>query len=230
MIGPLTDPAAYGGDPADAFDVVVPSLPGFGWSSPLDGDRRELPAHGRSLGHADDRRARLRPLRRAGWRLGRARDRQPRPCVRRPARRGPREPSRPARLRLRPPLTRDDYAADEVALWERRVEARARSRATWRSTAPSRRRSRRRSTTRRPASRRGCSDGAGPGATATVTSIAATPASSCATTFSIYWFTQHHRHEHALLLRELLERPGSRATTGSRRSRYRPRSPSSRAT
>ena len=29
----LTDPAAHGGDPADAFDVVVPSLPGYG-SSP----------------------------------------------------------------------------------------------------------------------------------------------------------------------------------------------------
>jgi pimeloyl-ACP methyl ester carboxylesterase len=28
----LTDPAAHGGDPADAFDVVVPSLPGFGFS------------------------------------------------------------------------------------------------------------------------------------------------------------------------------------------------------
>ena len=28
----LTDPAAHGGDPRDAFDVVVPSLPGFGFS------------------------------------------------------------------------------------------------------------------------------------------------------------------------------------------------------
>ena len=34
LIGPLTDPAAYGGDPADAFDVVVPSLPGYGFSAP----------------------------------------------------------------------------------------------------------------------------------------------------------------------------------------------------
>ncbi len=33
LIGPLTDPAAYGGDPRDAFDVVVPSLPGYGFSS-----------------------------------------------------------------------------------------------------------------------------------------------------------------------------------------------------
>lgn len=28
----LTDPASYGGDPNDAFDVIVPSLPGFGFS------------------------------------------------------------------------------------------------------------------------------------------------------------------------------------------------------
>lgn len=32
MIGPLTDPASYGGDPADCFDVVIPDLPGFGFS------------------------------------------------------------------------------------------------------------------------------------------------------------------------------------------------------
>jgi pimeloyl-ACP methyl ester carboxylesterase len=32
-IGPLTDPARFGGSPEDAFDVVVPSLPGFGFSS-----------------------------------------------------------------------------------------------------------------------------------------------------------------------------------------------------
>jgi len=37
VIGLLTDPAAHGGDPADAFDVVVPSLPGFGFSTPLRG-------------------------------------------------------------------------------------------------------------------------------------------------------------------------------------------------
>jgi len=32
LIGPLTDPAAFGGDVEDSFDVVVPSLPGFGFS------------------------------------------------------------------------------------------------------------------------------------------------------------------------------------------------------
>jgi pimeloyl-ACP methyl ester carboxylesterase len=35
VIGPLTDPSAHGGDPADAFDVVVPSLPGYGFSTPV---------------------------------------------------------------------------------------------------------------------------------------------------------------------------------------------------
>ena len=36
VIDPLADPAAYGGDPADAFDVIVPSLPGFGFSDAAD--------------------------------------------------------------------------------------------------------------------------------------------------------------------------------------------------
>ncbi|HMD46186.1 MAG TPA: epoxide hydrolase, partial [Acidimicrobiales bacterium] len=36
VIGALADPGAHGGDPADAFDVVVPSLPGYGFSVPLE--------------------------------------------------------------------------------------------------------------------------------------------------------------------------------------------------
>jgi len=35
LVGPLTDPAANGGDPADAFHLVIPSLPGFGFSGPV---------------------------------------------------------------------------------------------------------------------------------------------------------------------------------------------------
>ncbi|MFE9251057.1 epoxide hydrolase family protein [Streptomyces sp. NPDC007088] len=35
LIGPLTDPRAHGGDPATAFHLVVPSLPGFGFSGPV---------------------------------------------------------------------------------------------------------------------------------------------------------------------------------------------------
>ena len=35
VIGPLSRPEDHGGDAADAFDVYVPSLPGFGFSTPL---------------------------------------------------------------------------------------------------------------------------------------------------------------------------------------------------
>ena len=34
VLGPLSDPAAHGGDPADAVHLVVPSLPGYGFSGP----------------------------------------------------------------------------------------------------------------------------------------------------------------------------------------------------
>jgi len=37
MIGPLTDPVAHGGRAEDAFHVVIPSIPGFGFSTPLVG-------------------------------------------------------------------------------------------------------------------------------------------------------------------------------------------------
>ena len=34
LIGPLTDPRAHGGDPADAFHLVIPAMPGIGFSGP----------------------------------------------------------------------------------------------------------------------------------------------------------------------------------------------------
>ncbi|MFD0679002.1 MULTISPECIES: epoxide hydrolase family protein [unclassified Paenibacillus] len=34
MIGPLVDPRSHGGDPADAFNLVIPSIPGLGFSGP----------------------------------------------------------------------------------------------------------------------------------------------------------------------------------------------------
>jgi pimeloyl-ACP methyl ester carboxylesterase len=37
-VGPLTDPTAHGGDPEDAFHLVLPSLPGYG----LSGEPREI--------------------------------------------------------------------------------------------------------------------------------------------------------------------------------------------
>ena len=37
VIGPLTNPAAYGGQPSDAFHLVCPSIPGYGFSGPTSG-------------------------------------------------------------------------------------------------------------------------------------------------------------------------------------------------
>ena len=37
VIGPLTDPTAHGADTRDAFDVVIPSMPGFGFSGKPSG-------------------------------------------------------------------------------------------------------------------------------------------------------------------------------------------------
>lgn len=36
LIGPLTDPTAFGGQAEDAFDVVIPSIPGYGYSGKPD--------------------------------------------------------------------------------------------------------------------------------------------------------------------------------------------------
>jgi pimeloyl-ACP methyl ester carboxylesterase len=38
MIGPLTDPVAHGGRPEDAFHLVIPSTPGYAFSTPLVGE------------------------------------------------------------------------------------------------------------------------------------------------------------------------------------------------
>jgi pimeloyl-ACP methyl ester carboxylesterase len=38
VIGPLTNPTAYGGQPEDAFDLVIPSIPGFGFSGKPTGN------------------------------------------------------------------------------------------------------------------------------------------------------------------------------------------------
>jgi hypothetical protein len=49
LIGPLTDPVAYGGKAEDAFDVVIPSMPGYGFSgkpTSTAGILIALPAHG----------------------------------------------------------------------------------------------------------------------------------------------------------------------------------------
>ena len=76
LIPRLTDPARFGGDPADAFTVVAPSLPGYGLSFAPGQPRFGARADRRLLRRPDDRRARLRALRRAGRRLGRVRHRR----------------------------------------------------------------------------------------------------------------------------------------------------------
>jgi pimeloyl-ACP methyl ester carboxylesterase len=44
LIGPLTDPVAYGGKAEDAFHLVIPAGPGFGFSSPLASTSRATTA------------------------------------------------------------------------------------------------------------------------------------------------------------------------------------------
>jgi microsomal epoxide hydrolase len=63
VISQLADPGAHGGDPVDAFDVVVPSLPGFGLSAASrNGNGRTDP---RLVAPAHDRCPGLRLVRRA---------------------------------------------------------------------------------------------------------------------------------------------------------------------
>lgn len=43
LIGPLTDPRAHGGKAEDAFDVVIPSMPGYGFSGKPDATGWDVP-------------------------------------------------------------------------------------------------------------------------------------------------------------------------------------------
>ena len=79
VVGPLTDPAAHGGRAEDAFDLVLPSLPGYGFSGGGGRGRLELRPRREGLGGADAP-PRLHPLRRPGRRprrLGHRRDGPP---------------------------------------------------------------------------------------------------------------------------------------------------------
>ncbi len=81
MIEPLTDPVAHGGRPEDAFHVVVPSMPGFGFSTPAGGRRLDDGPGGPRVRLADAP-ARLRLLRHPRQRRRRhgvPRARHPRP-------------------------------------------------------------------------------------------------------------------------------------------------------
>ncbi|MEU9035584.1 epoxide hydrolase family protein [Streptomyces sp. NPDC048352] len=50
VAGPLTDPRAHGGDPADAFHLVLPAIPGFGLSGPTTGTGWEFKRVARAFG------------------------------------------------------------------------------------------------------------------------------------------------------------------------------------
>ena len=73
VIGPLTDPIAYGGKAEDSFDVVIPSLPGYGFSGkPTDAGVGPDP-HRARLDRADEAPG-LHAICRAGRRLGKLGD------------------------------------------------------------------------------------------------------------------------------------------------------------
>jgi hypothetical protein len=65
VMGPLSNPRAHGGDPADAFELVIPSIPGHGFSMPLAAAGWTHPAHRRRIHQAHEP-ARPRALRRSG--------------------------------------------------------------------------------------------------------------------------------------------------------------------
>ena len=74
-VGPLTDPTAHGGSAEDAFHLVLPSLPGYGFSSEPVELGWDLGPDRAGLGRADAP-ARLHPLRRPGRRRRRRRHRR----------------------------------------------------------------------------------------------------------------------------------------------------------
>jgi hypothetical protein len=55
IIGPLTDPVSHGGVAADAFHVVAPSIPGFGFSTPVGETGWEMARTARALAKLMDR-------------------------------------------------------------------------------------------------------------------------------------------------------------------------------
>ena len=59
VIGPLTAPTANGGSAEDAFDVVIPSIPGYGFSGKPTGTGWD-PNHCHMLEHEDHEM--MRPL------------------------------------------------------------------------------------------------------------------------------------------------------------------------
>ena len=74
IIDPLTNPTAHGGSASDAFDVVIPSMPGYGYSGKPAATGWDSARIAPRLDRADEA-PRLQALRGAGRRLGRDRRR-----------------------------------------------------------------------------------------------------------------------------------------------------------
>ena len=72
IIEPLTNPTAHGGTAADAFHLVIPSLPGYGFSGKPTAPGWNPGQHRQGVGDADAT-PRLHKVRGAGWRLGQRR-------------------------------------------------------------------------------------------------------------------------------------------------------------
>ena len=70
IIDPLTNPTAHGGNASDAFDVVIPSMPGYGFSGKPATTGWD-PAHIARAWTVADEAPRLHEIRGAGRRLGR---------------------------------------------------------------------------------------------------------------------------------------------------------------
>ena len=178
VIGPLTDPVAHGGDAADAFHVVCPSLPGYGFS--------DKPARtGWGVERIADAWAEL--MARLGYErygaqggdwgtsvttaIGQA---GPRPRRRHP----PQHAARAARPRRR----RRPHRARAGGARRARALPGVGLRLLASSSPPGRRPSATASSTRPPARRRGSSRSSGRGPTATAIPRTRSPGTSCSTT------------------------------------------------
>ena len=69
----LSDPAAHGGDPADAFDVVAPSMPGYGFSDAAQERGLDVLAVGDVMAKLMHEQLGYNRYGATGWRLGRQR-------------------------------------------------------------------------------------------------------------------------------------------------------------
>ena len=123
IIDPLTNPTAHGGSASDAFHVVIPSMPGYGFSGKPTTHRLGSRPHRPCLGHADEA-PRLHAICGAGRRLGRAGHASRWACRRRrncsASTPTCRPPCRP-KLRRRSPVTAPPpgLSADEKRAFER---------------------------------------------------------------------------------------------------------------